>query len=404
MKSSMYPDTQETSGNIYKLYTYYFLSRLNLWAPVFILYLLDRGFSMTQITSLDAIFWLIMVLFEIPTGAVADKWGKKQSLILSCLLIAVGLFIFGLAKTYVIVLIAYLLWAVGVTFESGALAAFLYDSLRVMGREVEYSKFAGRGMSISLMAASVGSVTAGYLGGIFLGLPILASSGIAVLMLIITLTFTEPRVEKTESESYLLHVKESFSFSWKHPQLRTLLFFYAFTYAAFWVAGIFYQPYLKNLGINVEMIGVLYLGFTLLGAAGASMASRYESFAGESGFFLSMPLVFLVSLLFMGMFNASFVISFLFVNSFFKGTFWPVMGKHLNVRIPSEKRATILSLANLLWSFVMIPSEPIFGYLADRFSLNTSILILAAVYLLIISGILAYWFIKCKKMDSATVN
>jgi len=73
------------------------------------------------------------------------------------------------------------------------------------------------------------------------------------------------------------------------------------------------------------------------------------------------------------------------------------MGKYLNERIPSERRATILSLTSLLWSFVMIPSEPVFGYLADRFSLNISILILAAAYSIIITGILVYWFKKCKK-------
>ncbi len=385
------------SGNIRKLYVYYFLSRLNLWAPIFILYLLDRGFSMTQITLLDAVFWLIMMVFEVPTGAVADKWGKKQSLIFSCILIAAGLFIFGLAKTYIVVLLAYFLWAVGVTFESGALSAFLYDSLKSMGREAEYSKFAGRGMSIALIAASIGSVTAGYLGKIFLGLPILASSAVAFLMLFITLTFKEPKIEKNKIESYFLHVKESFGYSWRHPQLRTLLLFYAFTYAAFWVIGIFYQPFLKNLGIDVEIIGIIYLGLTLIGAAGASLASRYESLTGESGFFMSMPLIFVISLCFMGIFNNSFVISFLFVNSFFKGTFWPIMGKYLNERIPSERRATILSLTSLLWSFVMIPSEPVFGYLADRFSLNISILILAAAYSAIITGILVYWFKKCKK-------
>jgi len=147
-------ESHASSGNINKFYIYFFLGRLNLWLPIYILYLLGRNFSMTQITLLDSMFWLVMVVFEVPTGAVADKWGKKHSLIFSCILTSGGLACFGLARTYVLVLLAYFLWAVGVTFESGALSAFLYDSLKNIGKEAEYGKFMGRGMSLALIALS----------------------------------------------------------------------------------------------------------------------------------------------------------------------------------------------------------------------------------------------------------
>lgn len=393
-------ESHASSGNINKFYIYFFLSRLNLWLPIYILYLLGRNFSMTQITLLDSMFWLVMVVFEVPTGAVADKWGKKHSLIFSCILTAGGLACFGLAKTYVLVLLAYFLWAVGVTFESGALSAFLYDSLKNIGKEAEYSKFVGRGMSIALIASSIGSVTAGVLGGISLALPIFVSSVIAIVMLCIALTFREPEIERKEKESYFTHVKESLGYSWKHPQLRTLLFFYAFTFSAIWIIGIFYQPYLKNLGIRVEIVGVIYLFATLLAAAGASLASRFESITGESGFLISIPVIFVFSYLFMGFLHSLVAISFIFAVSFFRGAFWPIMSKYLNKRIPSERRATIISLASLMYSVIMIPSEPVFGNLADRFSLNISIIILAVVYGIIASIIVGFWFARCRKSDS----
>ncbi|MBU7029739.1 MAG: MFS transporter, partial [Theionarchaea archaeon] len=153
-------------------------------------------------------------------------------------------------------------------------------------------------------------------------------------------------------------------------------------------------------GIRVEIVGVIYLFATLLAAAGASLASRFESITGESGFLISIPVIFVFSYLFMGFLHSLVAISFIFAISFFRGTFWPIMSKYLNERIPSERRATIISLASLMYSVIMIPSEPIFGNLADRFSMNTSIIILAVVYGIIASIIVGFWFARCRKSDS----
>ncbi|MCS7294534.1 MAG: hypothetical protein NZ761_03965, partial [Dehalococcoidia bacterium] len=145
----MRAERQSYAGNVWKFYAFRGLVHFQLWLPIWVVYLTDeRGFSLTQVTALDAPFWVLMVLLEVPTGAVADRWGRKTSLSLGALLYTATIVGFGLATTYWLVLASYLLWAVAWTLFSGADAAFLYDSLKAMGREAEYQKLYGRAWAV----------------------------------------------------------------------------------------------------------------------------------------------------------------------------------------------------------------------------------------------------------------
>src|SRR4051812_21577355 len=95
-------------GNIRKSYIYRFLMNFQLWWPIWVIYLLrDRGLSFTQITLLDTPFFVLIVLAEVPTGAVADRFGRRTSLMLASSLFAVAIFVFGIANNYAIILVSY---------------------------------------------------------------------------------------------------------------------------------------------------------------------------------------------------------------------------------------------------------------------------------------------------------
>lgn len=107
--------------NIRRFYLFRFLADLQLWMPIWVIYLReDRDLSLTQITALDAPFWLVMVLAEVPTGAVADRFGRRASLASGVALNCVALFVFGIADSYALLLGSYILWATSLTLCSGA--------------------------------------------------------------------------------------------------------------------------------------------------------------------------------------------------------------------------------------------------------------------------------------------
>lgn len=377
-------------SNITKLYVYYFLGSLNMWMVVYILYLLDRGFSMTQVTLLGSEFWLVLVLFEIPTGSVADKVGKKASLMCACILSCIGLICFGLSRTFAAVLISYTIWAIGVTFESGASSAFLYDSLKEMGREEEYTKIMGVGMSVSFISASIGSVAAGFLATIRLNVPILVMGGIYACMFVLTLTFTEPKIPRI-SESYLKHVKSSLQYASTHPQVRAILIYYSLVFSVLWMMQVFYQPYLKGVGFAVSSIGIIYLCMRLLGAAASFMSARIKAYLGEWTWLKLLPFMLTAVIYVLGFITSKVGVIFIATISFLSAVSSPIIGAYINKRIPSERRATILSLMGLFSSLVMIPTEPVLGRCADLFGLNNTFYIAATAFLPLVTVVLLFW-------------
>src|SRR5215207_9410627 len=131
------PATRDAyAANVRRFYLYAFFIQFQLWFPIWVVYLQEkRGFSLTQVTAVDIAFWLVIVLAEMPTGAVADRWGRKTSLLLGAISFATAIFFFGLADSFWSVLVTYVIWGVSMTLASGADAAFLYDSLVPLNRE-----------------------------------------------------------------------------------------------------------------------------------------------------------------------------------------------------------------------------------------------------------------------------
>ncbi|MHB8575946.1 MAG: MFS transporter, partial [Dehalococcoidia bacterium] len=177
------PDGAALRANVRRFYVYRFLSNLNLWLPIWVLYLQqERGLTLGQITALDAPFWLISVAAQVPTGAFADRFGRKYALVAGCIVSAAGYLMFGLASSYPILLFSYVLWAAGLAFQSGADLALLYDDLIALGRVEEYQKVAGRAFGLTSAAAVVALLAGAELAKLTrLDVPILVSAGITLL-------------------------------------------------------------------------------------------------------------------------------------------------------------------------------------------------------------------------------
>ena len=159
---------QALGANVWKSYVYCFLMDFSLTAPIWVLYLRDqRGFSLTQITLMEVPLFLLIVMSEIPTGAVADRFGRRVSLALAAAVLSVSMFIYGVASSYLVILLSNLAWGLAFTLRSGADVALLYDSLKDQGREHEFQRINERRTALGTLAALL---------GFLLGAPIAAAS------------------------------------------------------------------------------------------------------------------------------------------------------------------------------------------------------------------------------------
>ena len=376
-------------ANVRLFQVYIFVNRLEMWFPIVALFLLDKGLSLAQYAALDAVWYLSTLVFEVPTGVVTDRYGKKTSLLLGALFQSLSLFILAFGNSFLDICVSYVLWGFASSFETGTHDALIYDSLKQMGREGDYRRVTGRVTTIAILASALGSVLAGYLAGIGLALPIVLTAAISLLLCPVILFFTEPQVSDLRESSYRRHVKESVRYLLHHRLVVLFILYSAILETAIWGLYIFYQPLLRSFDVPVERIGLLYLFFKLFRAAGARLSDRLYRTVGRVSVYL-IPLCFVLSVLGMGFLVTPWAIGFIFVNFFTSGLYYPILSDLLNRNVPSGKRATIISIGSVLYGLLSSTAYPLLGAIADASSLQATFKVLGCGTLVCMSLIVAF--------------
>jgi MFS family permease len=373
-------DEMAFEGNIWKSYVYRFLMEFQLWLPIWVLYLQQtRGLSLTQISVLDTPFWLLIVFAEVPTGAVADRFGRKTSLALGALLFAVAVFVFGVADSYAIILVSYSAWALAVTFQSGADAALMYDSLKQAGREDEFQKINGRLWAVRTLAALLALILGAPIAeATSLAFPVVVSAGIALAAVPIALSMHEPRHDRDEpQENYISMVREGVRDAWRRPALRYVIMFSGVLNAATFAPMIFVQPYLTSHGVSLYNLGFFQAPVRAAGIVAALLAYRFVARAGRRAAFFAMPVTLAVCYFFLAGVDHVWVYVLFLPVGMVAGMQSPVLATYINERIPSARRATILSVQSVAASILLAGLEPLGGIIADGAGLQAMFLAFA---------------------------
>lgn len=410
-ESAVAPPAQESDParlaglrrNITLYYLYAFFAMFQLWAPIWVLFMLDRGFSLTQVAVLDMTSFVMIALAEVPTGAVADRWGRKVSMGLGAGLLPVSVVIFGLSHSFVMVFVAWIFYSLAYTLTSGADVAFLYDSLKGLGQEAEFQKTVGKALGLGQISLAASAILGGLLGGIDLVIPVFATAVTLLPALGVILLFTEPYSEHESRPPYLTNVRATISLAGRHSQIRYLILYAAVFFAAMWIVQVFFQPFLKVRGFPVETFGVMYMVFTFATVAGAVAGPRLSAALGERTSFLVIPIVATAALAMLGLVQYAVAFVFLLFVNFTYGAGRPLLDEVINRYTPTEKRATMLSLRSLVSSVVLAPLEPGMGYTADRRGLRSGFFSLAAALILPIAIVLALWRRTQRRADAAPV-
>lgn len=381
------------ASNVWKFYAFRALVHFQLWLPIWVVYLTEeRGFSLTQVTALDAPFWVLMVLLEVPTGAVADRWGRRFSLSLGAFLYTITIVGFGLATTYWLVLASYLLWAFALTLFSGADAAFLYDSLKAMGREGEYQKLFGRAWAVDSVSSVIGLLVGAPLAAATtLWFPIVLSGAFIFAAWLVTLTMREPPRHDGEPLGYLSNAREAARIAWGTREVRFLLLLTGSIAALTVSTFILVQPFLLSHGVDVANLGWFGVPGHLIGIAAALTAYRLVAALGIVRVVLLLALVPAASLAALGSIDHLGAFAFYPLLSAVWGLSQPVVSTYVNDRVPSAQRATVLSFGQLVMSLAIAPVEPAMGAVADARGLQAAYRLGLVVLTFLVAPTLVGW-------------
>jgi MFS family permease len=365
-------------ANIWKYYLFAFFQNFQLWLPIWIIYLTEeRGLTLGQVTLIDVPFWLSIIILQVPAAAIADRFGRRPTLIACGFSFAAAVAFFGLATNFWLLLGSYLIWGIAFSLLSGTESAFIYDSLKALGREAEYPRIYGRSWAVAMAAGLAGTLLGAPIADATnLSFPIVASGGLAALSAVAAITFTEPLPEERGRNqlTYGQIIRESGRIVRDRPAVRYGVLFYGLITLGSIAPIFFFQPFLREHGIGLGEVGLWQTPMRITGILGALAAQRIIASLGERGTFYAMPLTIFASYLVLAAWDspgAQFAFS---VMNFVVLLSYPTVTDFLNRRVESEERATVLSMTNLMRSLILIPSTPLLGQLAEE-SLRTAFLV-----------------------------
>lgn len=375
-------------ANIWKLQLYLGLYSLMFFIPIITLFFLDNGLSLTQIMIIQGAYSILYVVLEIPSGYFADAFGRKTALLITGICTVLSVFLFASGTGFFQFLLANICWATAGVFISGADTALLYDSLKELQREKEYKKIWGNITFIYLMGAALASILGGLLGEMGLRYPFYAMLPSALLLIAISLSFSEPkREQKIVKKHFFSQMMQEAKLSFlDHKQRRWLLLYGGIITSFLGTAYFLYQPYFVLSGIDIAYFGLVFASFYALSGISARYAHLFEDRWGQKISLLLLLLVPALGFFLMGhvLFFWGFLFALLF--QFAKGFSSVVLSDALHQMSSSKNRATVFSLQSVLEKIFLSLLAPSIGWIADVYTLPQA-LKLSGVLLLLFGGI-----------------
>lgn len=335
----------------------YTLAASLIWS-VNTLFLLDAGLSISEVFIANAAFAAGMVLFEIPTGVVADTLGRRTSYLLSVVILGVTTILYLVAaelRASVGIFVAVsVLMGLGFTFYSGALEAWLVDALQSVESDRPLDHVFARGQQVSGAAMFTGTIAGGFLGQLDLAVPFVARTAVLVVVFAVAsrlmhdIGFEGADLQlRNVGKQMRQQAAVGVSHGWNQPSLRLLMISGGIRGVFFGWAFYAAQPYFLELLDRdaVWIVGLITAGISLATIVGNQLVEVFSRrCAKRTTLLLSSAGVSTIAAVSIGL-TSSFTVALiaLFTVAVAMGVISPVRQAFLHELVDSESRATVLS-------------------------------------------------------------
>lgn len=387
---------------LWPFYLEYFLASSLFFMPAFlIIYFSNLGLSAFQMGILLAVWPLSSLLFEIPTGAFADLYGRKASVLLGYFLEALVMLSLFFWKDFKLMLLSFAVLGLAATFSSGSKDAWIVDMINKKNKKIIHGFFNKMQFFISM-----GLIFSGILGAFLVkhyGISIIWIAAFSSYILSITLlylftkeNYLRKKIRILESLSKLKNqTKQALSYSFSHHVLFYLIF--AGMVASFSLnlqGNIAWIPLLQDLGMKEYHFGYLWSAMALVMAISPLFAIKFLKKGKERNFIIiGLILWTITTFCILWVYNILFALVIMFLGLLFYFSKSPSEEVYFHRFIPSKLRATVGSIKSMMHSIAVIIILPIEGWLVDNIGARYTIFISA---ILMIPAIILYLKIKEK--------
>ena len=349
--------------------------------PIIVLFFQSHGLSLTEIMLLQSAYSLSLALFEIPSGYIADSFGRKNSIVIGTILTFIGYIIFSFCYGFYNFVMAEILLGLGGSLISGADSALIYDTLLETKDKNSYTKIEGKNYAIGNFSEAIAGILCGFLVVSSIYLPIYIQTGIIFLSIPIGITLVEPRIytkNRLERSYNSMFNITKYTFI-KNKKLRWLIIYSSAIGVATLTMAWFAQPFFKEINVPLKYFGILWAGLNIIAGISSISAHKFDKKYSTSKSMINISIF--ISILFISLalninMYGLLIIMLVYV---LRGIITPILRNLINFNTTSEKRATVLSIRSFTIRFSFAILAPIIGFLAENHSLSTSFYFVAFI-------------------------
>ena len=373
-------------NNIFKMYLLKGFSWFMVAMPIIVLFFQENGLSLMQVMILQSVYSITLGITEIPSGYLADSFGRRKSIIYSTIFTFCGYLIFCYFNEFNMYLVAQIFAGIGGSLISGTDTALIYDTLIEEKDEKEYNKIEGKTYAIGNFSESIAGVIGGILATSSLLLPIQVQTCILFFTIPVAFSLVEPTINqnnKIEKKflTILLIVKHSLS---ENLKLKWLIIYSSImgvaTLSVAWLA----QPFFQSIEIPIFYYGILWGILNITAGISSYSSYKYDNKYNIINILTVLSILISISFIMIYFSPNYFGLIFIFLIYYVRGIVTPLLKKQININTKSNIRATVMSVRSFILRVSFAIIAPILGYFGDK-GINNSFLLLSILITIFIS-------------------
>jgi MFS family permease len=357
-------------------FAYQALANTTLFQAVFVVFYQERaGLSLATVLWVQTYFTALRAVLDVPFGALADRTSRRRCLVVGMLLPSVAASLLVWSPTLGVILVAETLFAAGSALRSGADSALLYDLLKDADRLDQYPRAESRGQGVAALGSGTTAVLGALLAAWDLRLPYAVTALAAAAGALVAARL------RIDASPHRAHPRGLMRAAAAHavasPVLLWSIALAAFAVSASHVYYYLQQPYLRAAGVPVAAFGAVFAATKLVTALVATRAAAIDAALGVRGATLVMTAAGMLGLGGMSVTTSAAGAALLLSRGALDGLWMPLTNVYVNRLVPSELRATLLSLQSLVARLALATVIGLAGVATARVGLSATLAIAA---------------------------
>ncbi len=333
---------------------------------VSVLYLFYNHYNLgtTELYIVQSIFSIWVVVLEIPTGFISDKYSRKLSLVIWLLLSAIGLGIYSQTNNLRWFAFSELILTIGYCCMSWTDTALIYDTIAHDNNSKQYKKISGRYHGLSSLSEAIGGIVGWYIIVYGINFPLILDSIFAGVAFMTALFLVEPPRKKFDPlEWSRIQVSQTLSFVYHHKKIWRLILFSAFTSTITINMVRFSQPYMKLVDLPIVRVGRFWCVMNASGSIVSLFIHKIEQYLTQRLFMIAIIVWWVICMMILAFFPSLWLLPIFLLFQFTRQWNRLISNDNLHVLTESSIRSTVQSINSMAFRLCFALWWPVFGYI-----------------------------------------